>query len=169
MKWVAISGSWRKTSKEVENDVRTFVRELVKQGNGIVTGGALNVDYFATDEVLKIDPEAKHIKVYIPVTLELYAAHYRKRAQEGVITNEQAEMLITQLEELKHRNPNALIEDKENTVVNKDTYYERNTDVVENSDELAAFQVNNSRGVQDTIDKARQRDMKIYHRSYTIK
>ena len=168
MKWIAISGSWRKTNKEVEEGVRSFVRNVVGQGDGIVTGGALNVDYFATDEVLKLDFEAKHIKVFIPVTLELYSAHYRKRAKEGVITEKQAEMLIAQLEELKRRNPKALIENKKNTVVDKDTYYDRNSIIVENSNELAAFQVNNSEGVQDTMDKAKERGMKIYHRSYTI-
>lgn len=30
MKWVAISGSWRKINKEVENDVRKTVREIMK-------------------------------------------------------------------------------------------------------------------------------------------
>jgi len=59
MKWVAISGSWRKTNEEVENDVRQAVREIIKRGDGIVTSGALNVDYFATDEALKVNPEAK--------------------------------------------------------------------------------------------------------------
>jgi len=88
MKWVAISGSWRKTNEEVENDVRQAVREIIKRGDGIVTGGALNVDYFATDEALKVNPEAKQIKVCLPVTLELFSAHYRKRADEGVITHQ---------------------------------------------------------------------------------
>lgn len=55
MKWVAISGSWRKTDKKVENDVRREVRKIITSGNGIVTGGALEVDFFATDEVLKLN------------------------------------------------------------------------------------------------------------------
>lgn len=168
MKWIAISGSWRKTNKQVEEDVRNFVRDALERGDGIVTGGALNVDYFAIDEVLKLDSEAKHIKVFIPATLELYSAHYRKRAQEGVITEEQAEMLVVQLEELKRRNPKALVENKENSAIDKDTYYERNSVIVENSDELAAFQVNNSEGVQDAVNKAKERGVKIYHRSYAI-
>ena len=50
-RWVGISGSWRKTNDQVESDVRNAVREIFKKSFGIVTGGALGVDYIATDEV----------------------------------------------------------------------------------------------------------------------
>ena len=100
MKWIAISGS-RKTNKEVERAVRSAVREILECGDGIVTGGALGVDYFATDEALKTDLTATHIKVFLPTPLEVYADHYRKRAAERVITDHQVEMLITQLSSLK--------------------------------------------------------------------
>jgi len=168
MKWVAISGSWRKTNEEVENDVRQAVREIIKRGDGIVTGGALNVDYFATDEALKANPEAKQIKVCLPVTLELFSAHYRKRADEGVITHQQAEELITQLTALKKANPSALIENEKNTIVDKDTYYERNTKVMDLSNELYAFQVNDSEGVQNTVDKARDNGKFVKLKKYTF-
>ena len=168
MKWVAISGSWRKTNEEVENDVRQAVREIIKRGDGIVTGGALNVDYFATDEALKVNPEAKQIKVCLPVTLELFSAHYRKRADEGVITHQQAEELITQLTALKKANPSALIENEKNTIVDKDTYYERNTKVMDLSNELYAFQVNDSEGVQNTVNKARENGKFVELKKYTF-
>ncbi|PIP86579.1 hypothetical protein COV42_01835 [Candidatus Campbellbacteria bacterium CG11_big_fil_rev_8_21_14_0_20_44_21] len=168
MKWIAISGSWRKTSKEVENDVRQTVRDIISRGDGIVTGGALNVDSFATDEALKVDPTAKQIKVFLPVTLERYAAHYRKRADEGVITHDQAEELIALLTKLKETNPEVLIEDKENTVVDKATYFERNSKVMEIADELAAFQINNSEGVQDTADKAYTEGKPVHLKRYQI-
>ena len=168
MKWVAISGSWRKTNEEVENDVRQAVRGIIKRGDGIVTGGALNVDYFATDEALKVNPEAKQIKVCLPVTLDLFSAHYRKRADEGVITHQQAEELITQLTALKKVNPSALIENKKNTIVDKDTYYERNTKVMDLSNELYAFQVNDSEGVQNTVNKARDDGKFVKLKKYTF-
>ena len=63
MKWTAITGSWRKTSSEVERDVRDAVREIIERGDGIVTGGALNVDWYATDEALKLNPEATKIRM----------------------------------------------------------------------------------------------------------
>lgn len=168
MKWVAISGSWRKTNKEIENDVRKLVRDIISRGDGIVTGGALNVDYFASDEVLKLNPEATQIKICLPVTLEKYAAHYRKRAQEGVITHQQAKDLIAQLTALKRANPQALIENQENTVVDTRTYYQRNNRVVELSDELYAFQVNDSEGVQDTIGKTKAQGKPVFLQKYQI-
>lgn len=168
MRWIAISGSWRRTSKEVENDVRQTVRDIISHGDGIVTGGALNVDFFATDEALKHNPEATKIKVCLPVTLERYAIHYRKRADEGVITHKQAEELISLLTRLKEANPESLIENKENTVVDKTTYFERNSKVLELSDELAAFQVNDSEGVQDTADKARAEGKPVHLKKYQV-
>ncbi len=95
MKWTGISGSWRKTNELVEADVKRIVREIVIRGYGIVTGGALGVDYIATDEALKLNPSVTQIRVYLPTTLQIYSTHYRKRAAEGVITNEQAEMLMS--------------------------------------------------------------------------
>ena len=165
--WFGISGSWRVTNKEVERAVRRAVREILSRNGGIVTGGALNVDFFATNEALKIDPSA--IRVFLPVTLDRYAAHYRKRADEGVITHEQAEALIEQLTKLRNVNPAALIEDRDNTEINRDTYFERNTAVVDASDALVAFQVNESEGVEDTVDKALKRGKPVQRLKYTIK
>ncbi len=94
MKWIGITGSWRVTNENVKSDVRAVVRDIIASGDGIVTGGALNVDSFALDEALRLDPAATRVRVCLPVTLERYAAHYRKRAEEGVITGEQAETLV---------------------------------------------------------------------------
>ena len=168
MEWYGITGSWRETSAEVEADVRKTVREIIECGDGIVTGGALNVDWFATDEALKATPTAEQIRVCLPVTLERYAAHYRKRADEGAITHDQAELLIKQLTQLKQANPEALIEHPTNTVVDQTTYYERNTQVVELSDVVVGFQVNKSAGVQDTIDKAVTQEKRVRLKEYTI-
>lgn len=168
MKWIGITGSWRATSEEVEKDARAAVRDIILRGDGIVTGGALNVDWFATDEAMKLNPSATQIKVCLPVTLERYAAHYRKRADEGVITHEQAERLIEQLTSLKKVNPAALIEHPTNSVVDKTTYFERNSQVVELSDEMLGFQVNDSEGVQDTVDKASAQGKPVEVKKYTI-
>ncbi|HXK31187.1 MAG TPA: hypothetical protein VJZ94_00330 [Candidatus Paceibacterota bacterium] len=168
MKWIGISGTWKITSKEVEADVRKAVREIIERGDGIVTGGALNVDYFATDEAFKINPEATRIKICLPATLERYAAHYRKRSGEEVVTLEQAENLIAQLTALKNANPQALIEHPTNTVINQVTYFERNSEVVELSDELLAFQVNDSLGVQDTVDKAKALGKPVIIKKYAV-
>ena len=169
MKWIGITGSWRITSTDVERDVRAAVRKIISDNNGIITGGALNVDYFATDEALHHNLSADKIKVFLPASLAIYAAHYRKRANEGVITHQQAEQLILQLETLQRANPAALIENRVNTIVDKTTYYQRNQAVVDAADELYAFQVNHSAGVQDTIDKAKAENKPVTLFSYTIK
>lgn len=167
LKWVGISGSWRKTSPEIESDVRREVKKIVLAGGGIVTGGALNVDYQATDEVLKLNcPE--QLKIFIPTTLPIFAAHYRKRAEEGVLTSTQAEDLIKQLTRVKELNPEALIENQVNQILDQTTYFERNSKVVEASDELVAFQVNKSEGVQDTVDKARAKGIPVRLFSYEM-
>ncbi|MBU1075445.1 DNA-processing protein DprA [Patescibacteria group bacterium] len=166
--WFGISGSWRKTNEEVEESVREAVRKILSRGGGIVSGGALNVDFFATDEALKVDTTGNSIKVYLPVTLERYATHYRKRANEGVITSEQAEMLIDQLTKVKETSPEALIENPDNTEVNQKTYFERNTEVMNASDALVAFQVNDSVGVEDTVQKALEQDKPVRRLKYTI-
>ena len=152
--WFGISGSWRKTNERVEKGVRETVRKIIERGDGIVSGGALNVDFFATDEALKLNPTADKIKIFLPVVLGLYAAHYRKRATEGVITSEQAEALVAQLESLRSANPDAIIGKHGNTVVDPKTYFERNTEVVNASDALVGFQVNDSEGVGDTVQKS---------------
>jgi hypothetical protein len=152
--WFGITGSWIKTNEEVENNVREAVQQIIGRGDGIVSGGALNVDFFATDEALRLNPTASRIKIFLPVVLDLYAAHYRKRATEGVITSAQAEVLVAQLESLRAANPDALISNPQNTVVDLKTYFERNTEVVNASDALVGFQVNDSKGVNDTVKKA---------------
>lgn len=168
MKWVAIAGGWRKSNQQVEDDVRKIVREIIQRGVGIVSGGALRVDYFALDEALKSNPSATQIKIFLPCSLEKYAVHYRMRAHEGVITHELAEQLIEQLTRLKKVNPDALIENKNNTVVDKEAYYERITKIVDASDELVAFHVNKSEGTQDTITKAEKKGIPVKIFSYTI-
>lgn len=166
-KWIGISGSWRVTNPEIENDVRTEVRKIIDNGNGIVTGGALNVDYQATDEVL-ISGKLDQLKIFLPVSLDLFVNHYCRRASEGVVTAKQAQDVIKQLTTIKKLNPNSIIENLTETIVDKDSYYRRNSEVINASDELLAFQVNQSRGTQDTIDKARTKGIPVTVFSYQI-
>lgn len=168
MIWVAISGSWRALNHAaVERDVRADVRGIIEAGGGIVTGGALGVDYFATDEALKTDPSAKSLKIILPTSLATYANHFFKRADEGIITRQQAETLVAQLQDVKGRNPASLVE-MDYTSCNQESYYDRNSKVIEAADRLSAFQVNDSAGTQDAIDKAAACGMPVNHRKYSI-
>ena len=166
-KWIGISGSWRATNSEIENNVRTEIRKIISAGNGIVTGGALNVDYQSTDEVREFNA-LDQLKIFLPVSLDLFVAHYRRRASEGVVTPKQADDVIEQLTSIKKQNPTSIIENMTETIVDKDSYYRRNSEVVNASDELLAFQVNQSQGTQDTIDKAQTKGISVKVFSYQI-
>jgi len=132
-----------------------------------VTGGALGVDFIATDEVLKINPVHPAILIYLPTPLALFYAHFRSRAHEGVITGEDAEKLIHQLSRI-HRANRALIVEGSFHQCNPETYHARNGWIIDAADELCAFHVNRSQGVQDAVDKAKRRGIPVRHHRYTI-
>jgi hypothetical protein len=166
MKWIGITGSWRKSSPELELDLEREVTAVLRSGNGIVSGGALGVDYQATELALLYSPNGLQLKIFLPTPLNVYAAHYRKRANEGIISADQAEALIHQLEAVNKLG--SLIINSEQSEVNEETYYLRNTEVMNSSDEILAFQVNNSLGTQDAIDKARQQGIPVKVFKYIV-
>jgi hypothetical protein len=175
MKWFGISGSWRKIDQEIDDKARNVVRKIMMRGDGIVSGGALGVDSIALDEALKTDTRAERIKIFLPTTLEIYTAHYRKHATLGTITGEQAESLISQLTELKRINSKALIEDLDANFTEetkKQIYYQRNTDVVNASDELVAFRVRSEQseglGTADAIEKAKVKGIPVQLFQYDL-
>jgi len=168
MKWIGISGGWRKTNQEIEYKIREVVQKIIQRGDGIVSGGALGVDYIATNEALKFDSKANMIKVFLPTMLKKYSEHYRKHANLGTITKEQAENLIKQLTQLKKINPKALIENSDinfTEETKKIMYYERNSKVVDFSDELIAFHIKTKEsegaGTEDTIEKANKKGIPV--------
>lgn len=165
MKWIGISGSWRISSPELQKDVRTSIAEIMQNGDGIVSGGALGVDQIATEEALKHNPEANRIKIIIPSTLGIFATHYRNRAHEEIITSEQAESLIGILTII---NSKGALTEMDYTALNVESYYARNSEVLTTSDELLAFQVNNSAGTQDTINKAKELGMPVTLKQYQL-
>jgi hypothetical protein len=59
------------------------------------------VDMITTQTVLGEAGGDRAIKVILPTSLAVYAAHYRMRAQEDVITTEVAEELVALLERLE--------------------------------------------------------------------
>lgn len=176
MKWVGISGGWRKVNSEIERAVRIAVLTIMNRGDGIISGGALNIDAIALDEALKADPGAKRIKIFLPTTLERYAKHYRKHAKLGDITPKQAEDLIKQLTNLKKTNPKALIENPDTNFTEenkKEKYYERNSRVVEAADELISFRIHTDTseglGTADTVEKAKERGIPVREHDYILK
>jgi len=176
MKWIGISGSWRKTNKEIEEKIRGVVHEVMTLGDGIVSGGALGVDYLALDEALKHNAKAEKIKIFIPTTLEKYAEHYQKHARLGTITPKQAKDLINQLTKLKQTNPKALIENPDTNFTEetkKQMYYKRNSEVIGACDKLVAFRVkteaSKGMGTADTIKKAQAKGIPVKLFLYDLK
>jgi len=167
MKWYAISGSWRNINKKVKEDIQKVVREIIERGDGILTGGALGVDYFATQVVLDMN-KVKQIKIFLPIKLSDFCKHYQKRAEEGVITQKQADMIVKQLKEIAEKNEDAIFDEHGYKEANTESYYARNTKIVESSDVLYAFQVNDSKGTQDAIDKAKRLGKKVFVKKYRI-
>jgi len=155
-------------NKKLEDDIRASIRKIFAMGNGIVSGGALGVDYVATGEALKLNPTADKIKIFIPTTLEVFAAHYRKRAKERVIKKKQAEILIEQLTKIKKINTASIIENEDNKILDKETYYERNSAIIEAADELLSFHVNQSLGTKDAIVKAHEKGIPVKVFTYII-
>jgi len=169
MKWILFTGTWRLTNKEVEDDVRAAAREVLERGDGIVTGGATGVDYFAMDEAMKLYPDASRLKVIIPAVFKSYIYDYHTNWCMEPVTTETIDALEVLLQKIKDANPESLVE-MPNDIITQDHYDLRHDEEVKISDEVYAFQVNNSTGTQDTIDKAVQSGLPIsLHKKYEIK
>lgn len=169
MKWVSIGGSWRKQKQQLEADVRKATKNIINNGNGIISGGALGVDYITTDEALRLDPTAKRIKIFLPTTLEIYIQYYREKSKEGIITEKQAKDLINQLNKIKAINPPSIIENKRNKIVNEDTYAQRDSVIIGLADEAISFHVNQSEATKNNIEKIRLKGIPLKVFPYTIK
>ncbi|MFH1337521.1 MAG: hypothetical protein ABIH55_01460 [Nanoarchaeota archaeon] len=133
-----------------------------------MTGGALGVDYIATETVLEEGDASAQLRIYLPISLQAFCTHYWKRAKEDVISEAQAKAITSQLQRVHELAPNAIIDDTPYTEANAESYYARNTDIVKACDVLYAFQVNDSKGVQDAIDKAKKLGKDVIVKKYFI-
>lgn len=170
MKWILFTGTWRLTNNQIEHDVRKSAREIFENGDGLVTGGATGVDYFAMDEFIKLNPDCTRVRIFIPARLEHYISDYRKNWKHAPISDAEIDNLESVLKIIKERNPSALFEvRKEHGDILQVEYDLRHDEEVAFSDEVYAFQVNNSTGTSDTINKARLARLPVVvHNTYTI-
>lgn len=168
MKWIIFTGTWRITNAQVENDVRDTVHEVLSQGDAIITGGALGVDLFTMEEAAIHDPGFDRLKVIIPADLEKYIDHFHKAYKDGRVPEEAFHRLENILRLIYHTNPAALIE-LNHDVIDQSAYFDRDSEEVKLADAVHAFQVNESIGTQDTIDKALKASLPVtLHKKYTI-
>lgn len=168
MKWILFTGTFRLTDKRVEADVRQAVRDVIANGNGVLTGGATGVDYFAMDEAFKIDPTCAHLKVIIPADLESYIEDNRANGVLAPLTMRDIDELARVLRAIKRVNPRNLVE-MPYTSISQEHYDLRDREEVRAAQEVYAFQVNESTGTQDTIAKAVANGIKLtMHKQYRI-
>lgn len=162
---VAFSGTWQSGPAVVAEDVRREVESALAENRVVVTGGALGVDYITTARVIELQSSLDSLRVVLPVKLQVYIDHYRRQADQAVVTHAEVEELIHQLQHVSDCNPHGIVEGPADSVDQK-SYYDRNSAIVEISDALRAFQVNESPGTQDTILKARAKGIVIRHYRY---
>lgn len=168
MKWILFTGSWRLANGQVEEDVRNAVRKVIACGNGVITGGATGVDFFAMDETLKLQPDCSKLKVIIPAWLDDYIHDYHTNWCHAPIMKEDIDLLADILKKIKALSPTYLIEMPFKEIT-REHYFMRDTEEVKISDEVYAFQVNKGVGTQDTIDKAKKARLPItIHNEYSV-
>ena len=100
LKQSAISGSWRTTNEAVKSDVESAVEEIYKRGNSLVVGGALGVDQIATEKMLALNTDGSQLLIILPTSLDIFEGHFQMRAKQAVISNKQADQLISLLQML---------------------------------------------------------------------
>lgn len=161
----AISGSWQTAARLIEIDVVTAVQSCISRGRGIITGGALGVDFVATRYMLDHASVSSSLIVIIPAPLDVYAIHYNERASQGAITKHSASSLVNLLRDVADSEFGELKEMSGN-VVDRRAYYARNSCVLAEASELLAFQLDDSPGTADTVDKARAAGIPIILRKY---
>lgn len=154
MKNIAISGSWRNSTPELENDVEKIVKSELGNGNCIITWWAPWVDYLATEIVLKHWNPRKNLKIFLPVKLELLLKHFEKRILEWILDKNIWEKVIFQLKSVKEKFPNSIFDETIYADCNEESYFARNTTIIENCDKLYAFCVNGSKWTMDAYLKA---------------
>lgn len=170
-KRLSISGTWRETSPEVEQDVRATVRTFFEDGDSLVVGGALGVDYFSIDEMFSLDPSGERITIILPTSLFHYIGRLTAWASgQDDTAKARVTALITLLERLRAARPEALEEmaDIAPEDIVEDDYLACNNRIIELSDGLFAFQVNDSTGTQDAIDKMRAAGKPVTVHEYSL-
>lgn len=167
MKWALFTGSRSPVNVEVENDVRAAVREVIAKGDGVLTGGAAGVDYFAMYEVASLNALNK-LRILLPTKLEIFIEHYRQAEKDGKIEKKACDDLLHLLQSIYEQSPISFLEMPFKQITLQE-YFARDEEEVKYSDYVYAFQVNESAGTGHTVKKAQEAGLPILvHSKYTI-
>jgi len=160
MKRVAILGTWKSIKLDIAEDVGLFTRQIIKRGDKIMTGGSPGVDFLVAEESLKWDSAAHNLEIVLPAPFDIYKSHILKSAVRNVITKEEADALVRQLQELRIKSKTALKAMKAKEFDN-DALMVRNAAIANSVDELIIFQINDSSDVEAAIKQARKREIPV--------
>lgn len=160
MKRVAILGTWKSIQTDIADDVSQFTRQVIQRGDRIMTGGSPGVEFIVIQETLKWDSLAEKLEVVLPAPLDIYKSHIMKSAVRNVITKEESDDLIRQLQGLRLKNKTTLKAMKTKEFSN-DALMARNQAVADIVDEMIVFQINDSSDVEAGIERARKREIPL--------
>ena len=160
MKRVAILGTWKSIQTDIADDVSQFTRQVIQRGDRIMTGGSPGVEFIVIQETLKWDSLAEKLEVVLPAPLDIYKSHIMKSAVRNVITKEESDDLIRQLQGLRLKNKTTLKAMKTKEFSN-DALMARNQAVADIVNEMIVFQINDSSDVEAGIERARKREIPL--------
>ena len=190
--WLGISGSWRTINQKIINDTATITRKIINSGNGILTGGALGIDYLTTEIVLKEGDPKNQLRIALPINRFAYMEHFSDSSfKKNGVTDEQRDSLIKQLGYIESYVPEIIFDqthvDEEkflfydfinpdnvdNKIADKrrEDYYDfRNGLVAYGCDGLVALCVNSSKGVLKTLGKVENsgKPFRLYNYSINV-
>jgi len=177
--WIGISGSWRTINQNLVDDVTNIIRYTTCEGIGILTGGALGVDYIATEVILREGNAKKQLRVSLPINRYAYMEHFTNSAiQTHTINRTQHDSLIHQIRYIDENYPDIIFDKSyynegkflkaENYTYRENSYHSRNGLIAYGCDGLIAFRINNSRGVKDTVNKIKFMEKPIFVLNYQI-
>jgi hypothetical protein len=119
--------------------------------------------------VLKFGNPKKQLKVVLPIKLNKFIEHFKKRVKEKVIIRKQFKEITSQWLEIKKASPESILDETNFQEANEESYFARNQTIINLCNELYAFQVNESKGVQDAINKAKAQGKIVHLKKYEIK
>lgn len=166
MRWFGVSGSWNGFNRRIDLDVRGAATDIVKSGGGIVSRGVWDADFIAAEAAMSAGDRRKQLKIIIPTSLEIYAAHCRRQADEGLVAPDQAERLISQLQTAQALG-RSLVEMSYETV-DQASCQARDQALVGAVDHLLAFCINQNPETADTIRKAQQKGIPTTIKQYQV-
>ena len=135
---------------------------------GLCRVGATGVDHEAARLAYECGLEAARFQIFLPVKLELYCQALYDRAADGKCRQDDVIATVALLRDIAKHRPGVLRDATDFNEVNADSCHARNCQIVDLSDELVAFRVNDSPGTTFTIDQAREKGIPVKVFDYTI-